>query len=491
MIEASLTRESNPEKVEAVADKLENQIWQEARSRDDYLQRLERKLARVANSRGQHAGTSPLPVQPGDKENGAAAAAAAFEPLQSQQQQQQQQQQYAPHQRLSPSALAPPLPQDQEQQQQQQQRQRQASQPPRQPPPQPAASRPPHSLPPPQPQALPVGAPQPASYHSQRTPSPGTLPWAGLPRAPSPGAHSAVLGRGGGATSPRPGTARVGGEAPAGGNSFTAPWSAYSHGSPGAHAGGWQSERRASAEQQYWQLVSRLRAGEDSASRRYMDNFLGALDAAASSGPAGAAKAPETFRARKAAELRASISEYIERLRERPPAERSGDGRGPPRGVADILRLGELYRAIQTEVLGRAGVGHKTGAGAEGAAAAAAGGGGVGGSATSSLEGGKAATASAAIMAAGGAPSSVERAAPLRSVYRGPALSLDLTHVREPTAITQPLLSRLAERLDGVPAVSVKRQAFAMALARLGGGEGDVLFPAALGVHKRRRIAEE
>ena len=55
------------------------------------------------------------------------------------------------------------------------------------------------------------------------------------------------------------------------------------------------------------------------------------------------------------------------------------------------------------------------------------------------------------------------------SLARAPKRTIDARLLRSPVEMTAPLLARLAYALDGAPAVSIRRQPYATALARVSG----------------------
>ena len=430
-----LGRTQEGDKMREIAVKLEETVWSEASSLHEYTERIKRKLQRVENSKAQPPagkengaavrsvpapGTAARPT-PGGLGAAAQAAPAAprAPPIHRQQQQQQQQQQQGPPPSSSSSLVQQPhaavarRPQGRAgpsaaQQQQQQQ------------PPQPPPVAPPRVA-----AALHVRPPSPSNFRS----------------------GAAV----GGAIAP---TARRGGAAIAA--AFSPPPR-----TPPPPLAPPPSERPPNAAYQYAQLVTKLRTSEY-ANRRYLHDFCEGLR---QSEEKAKSAAPEM--ARKVIELRTCVEEYLERLRERHADSQT------PRGVADIVRLWELHGLICKDVLGRGG---KLGAGGSVGAALASSGGGSGGKEASLTDTDKdfapteRGVGDAGASAAG--TSGAARLAAPSSLACAPRGLLPDTPVHRPPNDVIPLLGQLATALASVPAVGAKRQAFAQALGRLGGGEG-------------------
>ena len=465
-----------------IASKFEETIWGEARSYTDYNEIVQRRLSRVDSA-------PPL-----GKENGAAPSAHPQHGGETHQ---------APHRR-------PPA---HHHRQQQSLKHEEPPQPQPQPQPQPPPPQQPPPPPPPQQQQQ-----QQQQRYAPRLPSPGwslaSSSFAALHQPPA-----AFAAHGARAATSAPAAARSPRDRV---NADGVPRQAPPHPPhpppppPPPPPALTMGDRPPNAAQQYWQLTARLRTGEWAESRRYIEEVLKALrrheksggaQAAARGGAQAHGALPEV--ARKAADLRTSIAEYLERMRDRP-----GDSSRSP-GVADIMRLNELHRVICKEVLGKvlgrgkaaapasaaAPVGTVSPAVAEAdaeadcdrlcavaaaAAAAAAGGSGAspGGAASGIAAGGRSSTVGGG---GGGATSS------LSSLARVPKRSaIDARLLRSPVEMTTPLLARLAHALDGAPAVSIRRQPYATALARVGGSEGGMHIDGAASgpPAKLRRVGE-
>ena len=452
-LERTVTRftDADTEKMCAIASKLEQTVWSEARSQREYEDRIQRKLQRVENSK-QHG------ALPDGKENGETRSARVAAP------------------QPSPPALQPSPPTD--------------------------AS--PHGD---QTTARMAAAPHHRSSYPQQPPA-GVTPTAGSSalgaRARTPRASSPPSSARDGASSrsqsqqqqqqqpwlqtqtqppvvPNTPAARASPSAP---NAATTP---DAHAAPAAPVSATsrrgiafassaavaaaaqprlpsplppnaplQTSRPRNAAAQYDELVMKLRK-EESSKREYMRNFVDAVR----KHEENKATAPEMRK--RASVLRSQLEEYMALV-----FARKGEGQ---RGVVDILRLNELHAVMRSEVVGSRIYQQKT-------PRAVAGASGVGGAA----DGAESQRGSPGVR---GAPS-VGASAYVSSLARAPVRQPP----HRPHSDAIHLLKQLAGALERVPAVVLPRQAFAMALARLSGSEGGPVGPETLGWRSRGSEAD-
>ena len=198
---------------------------------------------------------------------------------------------------------------------------------------------------------------------------------------------------------------------------------------------------------QYWSLVAKYRKRID---KKAVEDFQKKLVARLNQKTEEERKNERPEVGNRATQLRKDIEEFMKRLYvEKEPKNLSHAAISGPKGVADILRLNELQYAVEKAVILATA---NNNAGRVSPAPSAAAGGGGGGSGPGSLV--------------------ASRQASARPAPQGGVLPTTTTLKHRPANDVLPLLDMLHRELRGAPATSAKRQAFAMALSRLGGSEG-------------------